>query len=320
MKSIVTTAFLLITTCLFATPRHLTLVYTCYLTQLPAGSQHATLWIPVPVSDDRQAITLLSVNAPGGKFTTERKYHNRMYYRRFSLKNTTPGDTLKVVLTYRITLSEKTVLPTTLLAYASDEKMQVYLTENELIPLDGAIARLRQQIGLPPQPVAAARKIYDYLIDTMSYNNKAPGSGKGDAVLACSSRTGDCSDYHSVFIGVCRSAGIPADHVFGLPLRTMAGKGEVKKWHCWARFWAGEPGWMTIDASEADKNPELRNYYFGTLSDLYLQLSHGRDVMLKPRQKAPALNLFAEPYAEIDGQPYKAVKWYATFEENILVR
>ena len=67
----------------------------------------------------------------------------------------------------------------------------------------------------------------------MVYNYKAPGAG--DVIWACTNKTGDCSDYHSIFIGVCRSSGIPADHIFGLPLK--AGKNETKDWHCWASFW-----------------------------------------------------------------------------------
>jgi hypothetical protein len=135
-------------------------------------------------------------------------------------------------------------------------------------------------------------------------------------VWACSSRTGDCSDYHSVFIGICRSAGIPADHVFGLPLKVKQGKGEVKDWHCWARFWVAGPGWITIDASEASKHPELRDYNFGTLSNNYLTLSHGRDVALEPVQHGPPLNIFADPYVEVDGVDFKNVKWMGVFQEN----
>ena len=67
---------------------------------------------------------------------------------------------------------------------------------------------------------------------------------------------------------------------------------------------------------KAAKHPELRDYNFGTLSNIYLTLSHGRDVMLVPAQHGPQLNLFAEPYAEADGTAIQNVKWAATFQEN----
>jgi transglutaminase-like putative cysteine protease len=120
----------------------------------------------------------------------------------------------------------------------------------------------------------------------------------------------------AIFIGVCRSAGIPADHVFGIPLPATDSKGETAHWHCWARFWADGPGWITIDASEASKHPGLRDYNFGTLSNLYLTLSHGRDVILNPAQQGPPLNIFAEPYVEVDGSAFPEVKWVVGFQEE----
>jgi len=91
----------------------------------------------------------------------------------------------------------------------------------------------------------------------------------------------------------------------------------VKDWHCWARFWVDGPGWITIDASEASKHPELRDYNFGTLSNTYLTLSHGRDVMLEPVQHGPALNIFADPYVEVDGNSFQNVRWIGSFQEEL---
>jgi Transglutaminase-like superfamily len=299
--------------------RYLTLTYKCYLTNIPPTAKQADCWIPVPISDDRQTVKILSADLSTGRLTTDPRYGNRIYYKHFSLDHKSLGDTLTITLAYQIQLREKSVpqakqlLP--LQGGHVDAAEQGYLGPNRLIPLQGPIAQLHQQLNLPPEPILAARQIYDYLIDHMVYNYQAPGAGHGDAVWACNSRTGDCSDYHSVFIGVCRSDGIPADHVFGLPLRTKLGVGEVKDWHCWARFWVQGAGWITIDASEASKHPELRNYNFGTLSSTYLTLSHGRDVVLEPSQQGPALNIFAIPYVEVDGKEFVQVGWVGLIQE-----
>jgi hypothetical protein len=45
-------------------------------------------------------------------------------------------------------------------------------------------------------------------------------------------------------------------------------------------------------------------------------LSHGRDVILSPEQKGPPLNIFADPYVEIDGVKFEGAKWIGTFEET----
>jgi len=301
------------------TTRHVNLTYTAFITNLPPGAREVRWWIPVAVSDERQNVKLLPGDQSAGQITQEHKYGNRMLYKEIDLKSVAPSDTLKVVLHYQLALNEKNVPEAKSIKATGIQPitngMQVYLTGNRLIPLQGPVERLYQQLQLPKEPIAAARKIYDYLIDNMVYNYKAPGAGFGDVLWACNSKTGDCSDYHSIFIGVCRYAGIPADNVFGLPLKKGVGRGSVKDWHCWARFYSGKPGWVTIDASEADKHPELRDYLFGSLSNVYLTLSHGRDVILSPEQKGPPLNIFADPYVEIDGVKFEGAKWIGTFEE-----
>ena len=301
-------------------PRHLTLTYSCYLIGIPKNTKTLDCWIPVPSSDDRQDIKIVKVDSSLGHLTIERKYGNRMYYRHIDLSETQTTDTVAISISYEIVVNEKSVHEakelTTLPKSKPGDEMKVYLGANSLIPLQGPIAELNRQLNLSDMPIPAARQIYDYLIENMVYNYKAPGAGRGDVLWACNSRTGDCSDYHSMFIGLCRSAGIPADHVFGLPLRVRHGKAEISDWHCWARFWVNGPGWITIDASEASKHPELRDYNFGTLSDVFVSWSHGRDVILEPAQKSQPLNIFASPYVEANGKNFQNVQWSAVYEDE----
>ena len=119
------------------------------------------------------------------------------------------------------------------------------------------------------------------------------------------------------FIAVCRNLGIPADHEFGFLIRTKEHAGEIKSYHCWARFQVEGVGWIPLDASEADKHPELREYNFGSQSVDLLKFSHGRDVTLVPPQSGPPLNRFIYPYAEADGKPLatESVKFAVFFKD-----
>jgi transglutaminase-like putative cysteine protease len=243
-----------------------------------------------------------------------------MFYQKYNKLEEKLATTITVVFKYTLVLLEKEVKQakelTSLPKVQPDESLQVYLSDNRLIPLTGNVSTLANSLSLPEQPILAARLVYDKLINTMTYNHSAPGAGMGDAALACDSKTGDCSDYHSVFIGVCRASGIPADHVFGIPLKNTMPNHTVNYWHCCAQFWVTEAGWITIDASEADKHPELKEYLFGTLSNDYLTISHGRDVVLEPKQKGEAINIFADPYVELDSNPSFTSRWVGVFKEN----
>jgi hypothetical protein len=94
-------------------------------------------------------------------------------------------------------------------------------------------------------------------------------------------------DFNSIFIGLCRWRGIPADHVFGPPITSEKPEGDSKFCYCWAQFWVADVGWIPVDPSRANKYPSDREYYFGTLGSTWITLAHGRDVVLEPPQKGP---------------------------------
>jgi transglutaminase-like putative cysteine protease len=134
----------------------------------------------------------------------------------------------------------------------------------------------------------------------MQYD-KIPGSGRGDARWACQSGYGNCTDYHSLFISIARKRSLPAKFEIGLPISQKNRDGEIGGYHCWASFYVEELGWVPIDISEADKHPELREYYFGNLTADRVSFSVGRDLNLVPQQEGEPLNYFIYPYVEVDG-------------------
>jgi transglutaminase-like putative cysteine protease len=309
--------------------RKISLKYTVEVAELPQGAKTVDLWIPIPSDNERQTVRLVNESAlEGGRITTDKTYGNRMYYRRFEgpFQAAPQADAksgaapIKVELVYDALVREHEVkqaksLGSTKQVEAGPE-FAPYLAPAKMIPIKGRITQVARDIKLADgEPLRAGRAVYDYLIDTMVYNYKAPGAGKGNAVLACDSKTGDCTDYHSVFIGVCRWRGIPADHVFGLTMPPDKPEGEVRYCHCWARFWVAGVGWIPIDASRADKFPADREYYFGTLGTTWLTLSHGRDVVLEPPQQGEPENMFHGPVAEVDGKPFHGVRWLGYYKD-----
>src|SRR5262245_25333044 len=309
--------------------RHVRLDFHCEIDKLPDGAKAVDLWIPMPTSNERQDVKLLNVSdLQDGRMTQDRVFGNRLYYRRFELPasggkqvGSDGGLPIRVTLVYDVDVREATVAAAKQListrAAVPAEKFVPYLGESRMIPIRGPITDLARRIRLPDgEPLRAGRKIYDYLVDTMAYNHLAPGAGKGDAVWACDSKTGDCTDFHSVFIGVCRWRGIPAHHVFGLPIPPEKPEGDSKYCHCWAQFWVADVGWVPIDASRAAKYPRDREYYFGTLGSTWLTLAHGRDVVLEPPQKGPPLNMLHGPVAEVDGKPFEGLRWVAHYKDQ----
>jgi hypothetical protein len=59
-----------------------------------------------------------------------------------------------------------------------------------------------------------------------------------------------------------------------------------------------------VDISEANKNPKMKEYYFGNLSENRVTFSVGRDLVLVPKQDGRPLNFFIYPYVEVDGKEW----------------
>src|SRR5207237_5868092 len=117
--------------------------------------------------------------------------------------------------------------------------MNRLIAPDTLIPTDGKIKALAAQVtGSQSGTVAKAKAAYDYLFTNMRYDKTGSGWGRGDAIWACDSKRGNCTDFHSPFIGMLRAAGIPARFDIGFPLPENNDKRAIAGYHRWAAFHA----------------------------------------------------------------------------------
>lgn len=312
--------------------RSVELVMKATLAEIPEGARVVDLWMPVARDTDGQSVDAVRAT-PEGAFAVEPRYGNRVWHRRFEGPFAS-GTVLEVEIAQEIRRTEIVVEAAKGAAgdmpLGGEESVGAgggpilaptaaapYLEPNLLVPSGlPRIDDVARSLGLAEKPpLVAARAIYDWLIDEFEYDWKAPGAGRGDLAWACDAKTGDCSDYHTVFLALCRLRGIPADHEFGFPIRTRNPEGRLPYHHCWARFHVDGIGWIPVDASEADKHPELREYNFGSQGADLMKFTSGRDVVLEPPQQGPPLNKFIHPYAEIDGAPVEKVKFETRFRD-----
>jgi transglutaminase-like putative cysteine protease len=277
--------------------------YRATVTGLPAGKV-ARIWLPVPPSNDDQDVQVVSKQLPAeGQISREPMFGNSILY--VEAKAGADGKVpLEVV--YKVTRREVASSPKT--PSKEREQLALYLEPNAKVPISGKPLDLIKDRVMPKDQVAAARVLYDVVNNHMRYSKEGTGWGQGDAVWACESRYGNCSDFHSLFISLARSQHIPALFEIGFPLPAQRGAGEVAGYHCWAKFHPQGNGWVPVDISEANKNPKMKDYYFGNLTEDRLTFSTGRDLDLVPKQDGPPLNFFVYPYVEVDRKPYAADK------------
>ena len=294
--------------------RHFTFHYAFTVKNLPAGKK-VRIWIPAARSDASQEIKIVSAKGdlPVNK-THESKYGNDIYFAETS-GATQPE--LHFDVEYDVIRHERVTLnsgPHMMAAALTDKEKQEGLQPDALVPITGLPADLAVKVTQDKtQPLDKARAIYDYVFTTMKYDKTGTGWGRGDVLYACDARKGNCTDFHSLFIAMARSQGIPARFEIGFPLPPDKHSAEIAGYHCWSDFYVDGKGWIAVDISEAWKHPEKRDYFFGSHDVNRVQFSMGRDLRLNPPQDGKPLNYFVYPYVEVDGQEYPNVSLAFSF-------
>ncbi|MEM7309357.1 MAG: transglutaminase-like domain-containing protein [Planctomycetota bacterium] len=295
--------------------------YTASLHGVEAAADTARLWIPVPVDNDAQDVSqaevLLRAEGPGGtrdarlplnepfELTVgegERALHVTHAdlgggAGRSVCVEAPGGEALTLVLSFEV-LRRATGGG----GAATEDELRAALEPDTYVPLDGKVAAVAGSLATADDPAATARALYDHTLERMRYEKPVGGSwGRGDAEWACDSRHGNCTDFHSYFLGLARVKGIPARFEMGFSVPARGDEASVGGYHCWAFFWDGER-WVPVDISEADKHPERAEFYFGALDPDRVTMTGGRDLVLDPPAAQGPLNFFVYPYAEVDGK------------------
>lgn len=294
--------------------------YNFTVKEIPSGTKDVRVWIPVPQTDQHQSVRVLSVKAPvKTRITRDPGYGNKIIYA--EIQNPAAAKA-EFSLEYKITRREYSRGDYAQLERADQKpsivptSMSRLIAPDTLIPTDGKIKELAAEVtGSQNGTVAKAKAAYDYFFTTMRYDKTGSGWGRGDALWACDSKRGNCTDFHSPFIGVLRADGIPARFDIGFPLPENKDKEDIPGYHCWAEFYAGKAGWIPVDISEAWKAKEKQDYFFGSIDANRVQFSTGRDITLSPKQNGPALNYFVYPYVEVNGKSYEKLDKRFNFEE-----
>ena len=267
-----------------------------YQATLPEIKGAARCWLPLAGSDDFQKVTVKSIDVPGPRKTlTDSAHGNRVLFLELGPEDS--GKSLEIV--YDVERMEKS-------AYAGDPgEAAKHLGPERLVPADDRIKAIAEEAAAGREgDLMRARALYDHVIDQMRYMKFGEGWGQGDAVYACNALYGNCTDYHSYFIGLARSIGIPARFAIGAAIPSERDDGGTDGYHCWAEFYA-DGKWWPVDISEADKFSALSMYFFGHHPANRFEFTRGRDLALDPGPASGPINFLAYPLLEVEGEPQK---------------
>lgn len=272
----------------------------------------AQLWMPYPLSDRDQLIDHISVTGDYAESAvySDQKYSTPILYARWK----------KDAQSRRLTLSFHVIRKKVTRRNFPDQEgawnrtdFALYLAPTSLGPIDGPVKTLADKITRGRTTVLAkAKAIYDWTCENMFRDPKTKGCGKGDVCLLLNRPGGKCTDIHSVFVALCRAAGIPAREIFGIRLGKKPGQ-DISTWqHCWAEFYLPGYDWVPVDPADVrkkmlkehlrlsdEKTRAYRDYFWGGWDAYRVKLAVGRDIQLNPPQKGGPINTFGYPFAQI---------------------
>ncbi|WP_077035341.1 transglutaminase-like domain-containing protein [Pelomonas sp. KK5] len=145
------------------------------------------------------------------------------------------------------------------------EVLKANLVATELVPVDGIVLKTAQQaIGKARTDIDKTRAIYRWLVTNAHREPSVRGCGTGDVrtMLETGNLGGKCADLNAIFVGLCRSVGVPARDLYGLRVspsafgyRELGGNPASLKGaqHCRAEVYLKAYGWVAMDPADVLK-------------------------------------------------------------------
>ena len=296
-------------------------MYTATIKDVPEGVKSVDLWIPVPQTDTYQEIGNIQFSGPDHpEVAADPVQNNLMAHWKLDAAKAKGFTVTMSVECNRHEISAKDLDKARDLTDDEKTKFAEYLKANKLVLVGGKFTETADAaINGAKTPPAIAKAAYDYAVGSMKYYKPKdkPGWGTGSTQWACDSKFGNCTDFHALVMSIGRTKGVPVKFEMGFPLPdVVADKPETKAgpiggYHCWAKTYLSGIGWVPLDASEAQKHPEKKDYFFGNIDANRIHFTNGRDVNLAPKQSGDPLNFFIYPYAEADGKSIPVDKAFA---------
>jgi transglutaminase-like putative cysteine protease len=230
------------------------------------GAKGATrVWLPIPSVDteyQRSQDSSWSGTASTTRVVSDSKYGAKMLYGEFAETVTTPV----LELTSRIQTQSRALDWSQKVAAREDaETLKSWTQATDLMPTDGIVRdTARSATKGAKTEVERVQQLYDWVVMNTYREPKVRGCGVGDikAMLETGNMGGKCGDINALFVGLCRSVGIPARDVYGIRLvpsafgyRELGGNPAKLQGaqHCRAEVYLKDYGWVAMDPADVGK-------------------------------------------------------------------
>ena len=295
--------------------------------EINTPSTPTRVWLPVPSIESAWQTSMGNSFQSNGStvLTSDGAQGIKMLFTEFGAGQVNPFvEVTSTVLTQ--SRKDLTGQVNTPVIHESIDTLRYFTRSTELLPTDGIVKKTALKITQgSTTDDERVRAIYDWVVANAWREPKVRGCGEGDIklMLETGNLGGKCADINALFVGLCRSMGIPARDLYGIRLvpsafgyKELSGNPESLKGaqHCRAEVYLNNRGWVAMDPADVAKvmrqetpdwikspsHPVVKPVYqtlFGGWEGNWLAWNSGHDIKL-PSSQGPILGFLMYPIAE----------------------
>lgn len=297
--------------------------------EIQGASGPSQAWLPLPSVDAPAWIRNLgeewSGNADALDVVADAKYGARMLHAEWQSGQEPPLLEVRTRVSTRNRATEFALRDSS--AFLRPRERALYTSPTTLIPTNGIVKSTADAIvGDARTDADKARMLYDWMVEHTARNPNTRGCGLGNIrfMLESGDLTGKCADLNALYVGLCRSQGIPARDVYGIRVaesalgyRSLGRKGDISTaQHCRAEVWLDDYGWVPVDPADVAKvileeKPgltldaplvqDVRARLFGSWEMNWIAYNTAHDIALPGSDIAP-LPFLMYPQAQVGGR------------------
>ncbi len=220
--------------------------------KLPAQGMYR-LWLPVPINTGAQTgVTIESITPKEWvKLPPSIDEDIGLIYIEVPLAELAGDLSIQVVFTFTHSVQRFSIDPQNIGEYDQSSALyQMYTRSYGNTEITPAIRLMAESIAAgEDNPYLAARKLYDYIVNNVTYalmphNILWPRTALSESSYVHQYQRGDCGAQSMYFSAMCRALGIPARTTGGWQLFKDEFGG-----HFWAEFYLPNYGWVPVDTS-----------------------------------------------------------------------
>lgn len=226
------------------------------------------LWVPVVQEHKPYQLVDYWVSDPQPVEFKEDEFGNKIAHIRVK-REIAPGESVTIRVRCKVQVYAFSCKPVTSSFEKYDKESELYKKytapekniESDNQQIKEKAAEITKDID---DPYLAAKKIYEFVMNHMSYVRQDRCRG---ALYALQEKKGDCTEYSDLFVALCRARGIPARPVHGLT-------------HDWAEIYIPDVGWIPVDATLGRGGKD----YFGNITNKNVILYTERYLYLEGKE------------------------------------